>query len=135
MRSLAEIRELLDELERQPAADLEDQDLDFKEWNSHSMADAVALCMANGRGGTVVCGVHDERVGRRDAIPGLPPEVDVNRLKKAIHDSTVEAGEHWTPRDAVKLMARLIFLPVADQLDSGTYLLYDGACGSGRTYR
>ena len=28
-------------------------------------------------------------------------------------------------------MARLIFLPVADKIESGTYLLYDGACGTG----
>ncbi|HNV71808.1 MAG TPA: class I SAM-dependent DNA methyltransferase, partial [Candidatus Ozemobacteraceae bacterium] len=41
------------------------------------------------------------------------------------------AGEHWTPRDAVKLMADLIFLPIADRLESGSYLLYDGACGTG----
>ncbi len=42
-----------------------------------------------------------------------------------------EAGEHWTPRDAVRLMARLIFEPIADRIESGTYLLYDGACGTG----
>ncbi len=42
-----------------------------------------------------------------------------------------EAGEHWTPRDAVKLMAKLIFTPIAEQIASGTYLLYDGACGTG----
>lgn len=42
-----------------------------------------------------------------------------------------EAGEHWTARDAVKLMAKLIFVPIADQIQSGTYLLYDGACGTG----
>lgn len=46
-------------------------------------------------------------------------------------ENNEEAGEHWTPRDAVKLMARLIFLPIADQIKSGTYLLYDGACGTG----
>jgi type I restriction enzyme M protein len=28
-------------------------------------------------------------------------------------------------------MAQLIILPVADQIESGTYLLYDGACGTG----
>lgn len=40
-----------------------------------------------------------------------------------------EAGEHFTPRDVVKLMAKLIFLPVAEKIESGTYLVYDGACG------
>ena len=28
-------------------------------------------------------------------------------------------------------MAKLVFLPIADQISSGTYLLYDGACGTG----
>jgi len=46
-------------------------------------------------------------------------------------DNNEEAGQHWTPRDAVKLMASLMFLPVADQIESGTYLLYDCACGTG----
>ena len=46
-------------------------------------------------------------------------------------ENNEEAGEHWTPRDAVRLMANLVFLPIADQIESGTYLLYDGACGTG----
>ena len=46
-------------------------------------------------------------------------------------ENNEEAGEHWTPRDAVQLMAKLIFLPIAEQITSGTYLLYDGACGTG----
>ena len=45
--------------------------------------------------------------------------------------TTRRRGEHWTPRDAVTLMAKLVLLPVADQIDSGTYLVYDGACGTG----
>ena len=52
-------------------------------------------------------------------------------VRKFNEENNEEAGEHWTPRDAVKLMARLIFLPIADQIESGTYLLYDGACGTG----
>ena len=52
-------------------------------------------------------------------------------IRRFNEENNEEAGEHWTPRDAVKLMARLIFLPVADVLESGTYLLYDGACGTG----
>ena len=46
-------------------------------------------------------------------------------------ENNEEAGEHWTPRDAVRLMARLVFLPVAGDIKAGTYLLYDGACGTG----
>jgi type I restriction enzyme M protein len=52
-------------------------------------------------------------------------------VRRFNEENNEEAGEHWTPRDAVKLMARLIFLPVADEIESGTYLLYDGACGIG----
>ena len=52
-------------------------------------------------------------------------------VRRFNEENNEEAGEHWTPRDAVKLMARLIFLPIADRIESGTYLLYDGACGTG----
>jgi type I restriction enzyme M protein len=52
-------------------------------------------------------------------------------VRKFNEDNNEEAGEHWTPRDAVRLMANLVFLPVEDQLKSGTYLLYDDACGTG----
>ena len=52
-------------------------------------------------------------------------------VRRFNEENNEEAGEHWTPRDAVTLMARLVFLPVADQIDAGTYLVYDGACGTG----
>ncbi len=52
-------------------------------------------------------------------------------VRRFNEENNEEAGEHWTPRDAVRLMAKVIFLPVADQIESGTYLLYDGACGTG----
>jgi type I restriction enzyme M protein len=52
-------------------------------------------------------------------------------IRRFNEENNEEAGEHFTPRDVVKLMAKLIFLPVADQIKSGTYLVYDGACGTG----
>ncbi len=52
-------------------------------------------------------------------------------VRRFNEENNEEAGEHWTPRDAVRLMAQLVFLPVADRIKSGTYLLYDGACGTG----
>jgi type I restriction enzyme M protein len=52
-------------------------------------------------------------------------------VRKFNEDNNEEAGEHWTPRDAVKLMANLIFLPIADRIQSGSYKLYDGAIGTG----
>jgi type I restriction enzyme M protein len=36
-------------------------------------------------------------------------------VRKFNEDNNEEAGEHWTPRDAVRLMANLMFLPIADQ--------------------
>ncbi len=52
-------------------------------------------------------------------------------VRRFNEENNEEAGEHWTPRDAVKLMANLVFLPVAGKIESSTYLLYDGACGTG----
>src|SRR6266704_2361250 len=52
-------------------------------------------------------------------------------VRRFNEENNEEAGEHWTPRDAVRLMANLIFLPIADKIESGTYLLYDGALGTG----
>ena len=52
-------------------------------------------------------------------------------VRRFNEENNEEAGEHWTPRDAVRLMAKLVFLPVADQIQSTTYALYDGACGTG----
>jgi type I restriction enzyme M protein len=52
-------------------------------------------------------------------------------VRRFNEENNEEAGEHWTPRDAVKLMAKLLFLPIAEEIESGTYLLYDGALGTG----
>ena len=52
-------------------------------------------------------------------------------IRRFNEENNEEAGEHFTPRDVVQLMARLVFEPVADQIESGTYLVYDGACGTG----
>ncbi|MXW12335.1 MAG: SAM-dependent DNA methyltransferase [Synechococcus sp. SB0668_bin_13] len=52
-------------------------------------------------------------------------------IRRFNEENNEEAGEHFTPRDAVTLMAKLVFLPVAHRIESATYLLYDGACGTG----
>ena len=46
-------------------------------------------------------------------------------------NNVTEAGEHFTPRDYVKLLADLAVMPIADQLQDTTYRIYDGACGTG----
>lgn len=52
-------------------------------------------------------------------------------IRKFNEENNEEAGEHWTPRDVVDLMADLIIVPVADQIMDATYSCYDGACGTG----
>ena len=52
-------------------------------------------------------------------------------IRRFNEENNEEAGEHFTPRDVVKLMAHLVFMPVAEEIQSGTYLVYDGACGTG----
>ena len=52
-------------------------------------------------------------------------------VRKFNEANNEEAGEHWTPRDVVELMADLVFMPVADQIKDATYSCYDGACGTG----
>ena len=53
-------------------------------------------------------------------------------LRKFNEENNVtEAGEHFTPRDYVKLLADLAVLPVSDKIKDNTYTVYDGACGTG----
>ena len=52
-------------------------------------------------------------------------------IRRFNEENNEEAGEHFTPRDVVTLMAHLVFMPVADAIESGTWLVYDGACGTG----
>ena len=68
-------------------------------------------------------------------LPGLDNHamgtISEDLVRRFNEENNEEAGEHWTPRDAVELMAQLVFQPVAEQIQSGTYLLYDGAIGTG----
>ena len=52
-------------------------------------------------------------------------------IRKFNEENNEEAGEHWTPRDVVELMADLVFMPIADQIKDATYSCYDGCCGTG----
>jgi ATP-dependent DNA helicase RecG len=93
MRELTEIRSLLDRLEEVEADALETQDLDFKEWPAEprqaiKLAVDIAICMANGGGGSVVLGVRDRVVGRAKAIVGVPPETEIHQLKRDIYERT-----------------------------------------------
>ena len=51
-------------------------------------------------------------------------------LRKFNEENNVtEAGEHFTPRDYVRLLADLAVVPIKDKLANNTYHIYDGACG------
>lgn len=53
-------------------------------------------------------------------------------LRKFNEENNVtEAGEHFTPRDYVKLLADIAVRPVADKIENVPYSVYDGACGTG----
>ena len=53
-------------------------------------------------------------------------------LRKFNEENNVtDAGEHFTPRDYVHLLAQLAVAPIADKLKDGRYTIYDGACGTG----
>lgn len=52
-------------------------------------------------------------------------------IRRFNEENNEEAGEHWTPRDVVELMADLAFYPVEDKILDATYSCYDGACGTG----
>ena len=68
-------------------------------------------------------------------IPGLDNHamgtIFEDLIRRFNEENNEEAGEHWTPRDAVELMAKLVFLPIENQIQPTTYLLYDGALGTG----
>jgi ATP-dependent DNA helicase RecG len=94
MPTKEEVERLLVKLDAVTADELEDQTLEFKEWDRQSLKGAVAaivetvVCLANGGGGTLVVGVEDRKLGRSNAIAGVPDTVDINQLKKAIYDKT-----------------------------------------------
>jgi type I restriction enzyme M protein len=52
-------------------------------------------------------------------------------IRKFNEENNEEAGEHFTPRETIKLMTHLIFDPIKGKIKDGTYLIYDPACGSG----
>jgi ATP-dependent DNA helicase RecG len=100
LRTKDEILKILDLLEGNIADDFEAQDLDFKEWVEKSLNDNInlavkmAVCMANGGGGTVVFGIRDKVKGRKNAIIGVPPIVDAFLMQKAVYERT---DPHITP--------------------------------------
>lgn len=100
MISKEEVQILLDKLETSIADELESQQLDFKQWITRSFDDNIklmlkmAVCMANGGGGSVVFGVADKVKGRSNAILGVPKDIDPTVFQKRIYEKT---DPHLTP--------------------------------------
>ncbi|MCY7320388.1 MAG: type I restriction-modification system subunit M, partial [Phormidesmis sp. CAN_BIN36] len=51
-------------------------------------------------------------------------------IRKFNEENNEEAGEHFTPREVIKLMTHVLFIPVQNRLPP-VITIYDGACGSG----
>lgn len=79
--------------------------------------------------------VYHDDVKTRIRLPGLDNHgmgtIFEELIRRFNEENNEEAGEHWTPRDVVELMADLVFMPIADQIKDATYSCYDGACGTG----
>lgn len=53
-------------------------------------------------------------------------------IRKFNEENNEEAGEHFTPREIIKLMTNVVFLPLKNKLkDHARYRIYDPCCGSG----
>ena len=83
--------------------------------------------------------VTNPQTGKEELVERLPAldnhtmgTLFEDLLRKFNEDySVTEAGEHYTPRDYVHLLADLAILPVAPTLHNQRYSIYDGACGTG----
>lgn len=67
-----------------------------------------------------------------DKLPALAMGyVYEDLVRRFNEENNEEAGEHFTPREIIDLMTHLVFLPVKDKIQQGTYLVYDPCVGSG----
>ena len=69
---------------------------------------------------------------RPEFLPPLAMGYVFEDLLRRFNEATnAEAGRHFTPREIIELMTHLLFLPVKDKIQTGTYLIYDPCAGSG----
>lgn len=54
-------------------------------------------------------------------------------IRIACEENNEDAGQHFTPRDAIRLMSALLFEPVKDDLNRSSIIrsIYDPTCGTG----
>lgn len=51
-------------------------------------------------------------------------------IRRFNEENNEEAGEHFTPRDVIELMADIAIAPIENKLKDAPYTLYDGAAGT-----
>ena len=67
-----------------------------------------------------------------EALPPLSMGYVFEDLLRRFNEATnAEAGRHFTPREIIDLMTNIIFIPVKDKIQQGSYLVYDPCAGSG----
>lgn len=52
-------------------------------------------------------------------------------IRRFNEKTNAAAGRHFTPREIIELMTHLVYLPVIDKIQKGTFLVYDPCAGSG----
>jgi type I restriction enzyme M protein len=52
-------------------------------------------------------------------------------IRRFNEKTNAAAGRHFTPREIISLMTHLVYLPVKDNIQKGTFLVYDPCVGSG----
>jgi type I restriction enzyme M protein len=52
-------------------------------------------------------------------------------IRRFNEKTNAAAGRHFTPREIIELMTHLVYLPVKDNIQKGTFLVYDPCAGSG----
>ena len=52
-------------------------------------------------------------------------------LRRFNEKTNAAAGRHFTPREIIELMTHLVYLPVKNKIQQGTFLVYDPCAGSG----
>ena len=69
---------------------------------------------------------------RPQNLPPLAMGYVFEDLLRRFNEATnAEAGRHFTPREIIELMTHVLFLPVKEQIQNGTFLIYDPCAGSG----
>lgn len=81
-------------------------------------------------------GPHDVVNSKGEKLPGLTNlgmgYVFEELIRKFNEENNEEAGEHFTPREIIRLMTHVIFEPLKGKLkEHARYSIYDPCCGSG----